>query len=157
MENHHKHMQKTILELVLGAGLLLIIFYYTGVGTTSYNGHSNREFNWRNRHFNRSCRTTSCQWNFNYEVLEGATDTDLNGFPPEGVYVIISSDTVTVANQTVDIGTADEGTESNGDGTNEGTESNGDGTNEGTESNGECTNEGTESGDETEDEEAVEE
>jgi hypothetical protein len=26
MENHHKHMQKTILELVLGAGLLLIIF-----------------------------------------------------------------------------------------------------------------------------------
>ncbi|MGI0045120.1 MAG: hypothetical protein ACRD47_15555, partial [Nitrososphaeraceae archaeon] len=39
---------------------------------------------------------------------EGAIDTDLNGFPPEGVYVIISSDTVTVTNQTVDIGTADE-------------------------------------------------
>ena len=48
---------------------------------------------------------------------EGATDTDLNGFPPEGVYVIISSDTVTVTNQTVDIGTAEvetEGTESVG-------------------------------------------
>ena len=39
---------------------------------------------------------------------EGATDTDMNAFPPEGVYVIISSDTVTVTNQTVDIGTAEE-------------------------------------------------
>jgi len=39
---------------------------------------------------------------------EGATDTDMSAFPPEGVYVIISSDTVTVTNQTVDIGTADE-------------------------------------------------
>jgi hypothetical protein len=39
---------------------------------------------------------------------EGATDTDMNAFPPEGVYVIISSDTVTVTNQTVDIGTSEE-------------------------------------------------
>jgi hypothetical protein len=39
---------------------------------------------------------------------EGATDTDMNAFPPEGVYVVISSDTVTVTNQTVDIGTAEE-------------------------------------------------
>jgi hypothetical protein len=39
---------------------------------------------------------------------EGATDTDMNAFPPEGVYVIISSDTVTVTNQTVDIGTTEE-------------------------------------------------
>src|SRR5919106_4006961 len=39
---------------------------------------------------------------------EGATDTDMNAFPPEGVYVIISSDTVTVTNQSVDIGTAEE-------------------------------------------------
>jgi hypothetical protein len=41
----------------------------------------------------------------------------MSAFPPEGVYVIISSDTVTVTNQTVDIGTAeeeDEGTESVG-------------------------------------------
>jgi hypothetical protein len=37
---------------------------------------------------------------------EGATDTDMDAFPPEGVYVVISSDTVTVTNQTVDIGTA---------------------------------------------------
>jgi hypothetical protein len=32
----------------------------------------------------------------------------MNGLPPEGVYVIISSYTVTVTNQTVDIGTAEE-------------------------------------------------
>jgi hypothetical protein len=48
---------------------------------------------------------------------EGATDTDMTGFPPQGVHVIISSDTVTVTNQPVDVGTAeegDEGTESGG-------------------------------------------
>jgi hypothetical protein len=39
---------------------------------------------------------------------EGATDTDMNVIPPEGVSVIISSDTVTVTNQTVDIETTDE-------------------------------------------------
>src|ERR671919_1320008 len=38
---------------------------------------------------------------------EGATDTDMSAFPPEGVYVVISGDTVTVTNQTVDIGTAE--------------------------------------------------
>jgi hypothetical protein len=40
---------------------------------------------------------------------QGATDTDMNGFPPEGVTVIISSDTVTVTNQQVDIATTEEG------------------------------------------------
>jgi hypothetical protein len=68
---------------------------------------------------------------------EGATDTDMSAFPPEGVYVIISSDTVTVTNQSVDIGTAEEeedGTESEG-GTDGGTESVG-GFNEGTETGG---------------------
>jgi len=39
---------------------------------------------------------------------KGATDSDMNVFPPEGVTVIISSDTVTVTNQAVDIATADE-------------------------------------------------
>jgi hypothetical protein len=39
---------------------------------------------------------------------EGATDTDMNVFPPEGVSVIISNDTVTVTNQAVDIGTTEE-------------------------------------------------
>jgi hypothetical protein len=34
---------------------------------------------------------------------EGAIDTDMNVIPPEGVNVIISSDTVTVTNQGVDI------------------------------------------------------
>ena len=38
----------------------------------------------------------------------GATDTVMNAFPPEGVTVIISSDTVTVTNQPVDIATAGE-------------------------------------------------
>ena len=42
---------------------------------------------------------------------EGVIDTDMNVMPPEGVTVIISSDTVTVTNQAVDIGTADEGEE----------------------------------------------
>src|SRR5918996_4172174 len=64
---------------------------------------------------------------------EGATDTDMNAFPPEGVYVIISSDTVTITNQTVDVGTTEgEGNESDG-GFDEATESGG-GTGEGTES-----------------------
>ena len=68
---------------------------------------------------------------------EGATDTDMNGFPPEGVHVIISSDTVTVTNQPVDIGTAEAGnggTESEG-GSDEVTESGG-GSDEVTESGG---------------------
>ena len=38
---------------------------------------------------------------------EGATDSDMNVIPPEGVSVIISSDTVTVTNQAVDIVTAE--------------------------------------------------
>jgi hypothetical protein len=40
---------------------------------------------------------------------QGAIDSDMNVFPPEGVTVVISNDTVTVTNQTVDIETADEG------------------------------------------------
>lgn len=39
---------------------------------------------------------------------EGAIDSDMNVFPPEGVTVLISNDTVTVTNQTVEIETADE-------------------------------------------------
>ena len=39
---------------------------------------------------------------------EGAIDSDMNVFPPEGITVLISNDTVTVTNQTVEIGTADE-------------------------------------------------
>src|ERR687898_2184706 len=69
---------------------------------------------------------------------EGATDTDMSAFPPEGVYVVISRDTVTVTNQTVDIGTAEveeeEETEPEG-GTEEETEPEG-GTEEETEPEG---------------------
>ena len=77
---------------------------------------------------------------------EGATDTDMNGFPPEGVHVIISSDTVTVTNQPVDIGTAEAGNGGTelGGGSDEGTELGG-GSDEGTESGG-GSDEGTESG-----------
>ena len=53
---------------------------------------------------------------------EGATNTDMNGFPPEGVSVIISSDTVTITNQAVDIATADgDGDEEGGNGGDEDT------------------------------------
>jgi hypothetical protein len=52
---------------------------------------------------------------------EGATDSDMNVIPPEGVTVIISSDTVTVTNQPVDIATA-EGDEGGGDVGDEGDE-----------------------------------
>ncbi len=53
---------------------------------------------------------------------EGVIDTDMNVIPPEGVTVIISSDTVTVTNQPVDIATADEdeGDGDEGDGEGEG-------------------------------------
>ena len=64
---------------------------------------------------------------------EGATDTDMSAFPPQGVYVIISSDAVTVTNQPVDIGTAEvEATEAEG-GSEEATEAEG-GSEEATES-----------------------
>src|ERR671910_229929 len=42
---------------------------------------------------------------------EGATDTDMNVIPPEGVSVIILSDTVTVTNQAVDIAGDEEQTD----------------------------------------------
>ena len=47
---------------------------------------------------------------------EGAMDSDMNVFPPEGVTVIISSDTVTVTNQAVDIaGDEEQSDEDEGD------------------------------------------
>ena len=55
---------------------------------------------------------------------EGAIDSDMNVFPPEGVIVVISNDTVTVTNQPVDIATADE--ELSNDEGNEGAGTNGD-------------------------------
>ena len=55
---------------------------------------------------------------------EGAIDSDMNVFPPEGVTVVISNDTVTVTNQAVDIGTTDE--ELSNDEGNEGAGTNGD-------------------------------
>jgi hypothetical protein len=46
---------------------------------------------------------------------EGAADSDMNVFPPEGVTVVIENDTVTITNQTVDIETAEEDEDDNGD------------------------------------------
>jgi hypothetical protein len=53
---------------------------------------------------------------------EGAIDTDMDAFPPEGVTVVISSDTVTVTNQAVDIEMADEDEGDEGGGVNGGAE-----------------------------------
>lgn len=145
-------MQKTILELVLGAGLGLIILCTTQVSaqpltmdtpTGNLTGEIDISIDPAEPLPANGTATIS---------TEGATDTDLNGFPPDGVYVIISSDTVTVTNQTVDIGTSEEeGSESD-----EGIES-GSGSDEATESDG-----GSEEGSETgggsdEEDEAVEE
>jgi len=145
-------MQKTILELVLGAGLGLIILSTTQVSaqpltmdtpTGNLTGEIDISIDPAEPLPANGTATIS---------TEGATDTDLNGFPPDGVYVIISSDTVTVTNQTVDIGTSEEeGSESD-----EGIES-GSGSDEATESDG-----GSEGGSETgggsdEEDEAVEE
>jgi hypothetical protein len=48
-------------------------------------------------------------------ITEGATDSDMNVFPPEGITVVIENNTVTVTNQTVDIETADEDEDYTGD------------------------------------------
>ena len=50
---------------------------------------------------------------------EGATDSDMNVFPPEGVTVVIENDTVTVTNQTVDIEMAEKDEDDTGDDTGE--------------------------------------
>jgi hypothetical protein len=58
---------------------------------------------------------------------QGATDTDMDAFPPEGVTVIISSDAVTVTNQAVDIaGDEEQSDEDEGDEGDEGGGVNGD-------------------------------
>jgi len=145
-------MQKTILELVLGAGLGLIILSTTQVSaqpltmdtpTGNLTGEIDISIDPAEPLPANGTATIS---------TEGATDTDLNGFPPDGVYVIISSDTVTVTNQTVDIGTSEEeGSESDtesveeiesGSGSDEATESDG-GSEEGSETGG-----GSDEGDE---------
>ena len=48
----------------------------------------------------------------------GATDMDINEFPPQGVSVLIQNDTVTVTNHTVEVGNdfTDAAVESNDDG-----------------------------------------
>ena len=136
-------MKKTVLELVLGAGLGLIILSTTQVSaqpltmdtpTGNLTGEIDISIDPAEPLPANGTSTIS---------TEGATDTDLNGFPPEGVYVIISSDTVTVTNQTVDIGTSEEEGSGSDTGSDEATESD-EGSDEGTESNG-GSDEGSES------------
>jgi hypothetical protein len=50
---------------------------------------------------------------------EGAADSDMNVFPPEGVTVVIENDTVTVTNQTVDIEAAEDEDDTGNDDTGE--------------------------------------
>ncbi len=57
---------------------------------------------------------------------EGVTDTNMNVIPPEGVSVVISSDSVTVTNQAVDIA-GDEEQSDEDEGGNEGGDEGGDG------------------------------
>ena len=149
-------MKKIFLELVLGAGLGLIILSTTQVSaqpltmdtpTGNLTGEIDISIDPAEPLPANGTATIS---------TEGATDTDLNGFPPEGVYVIISSDAVTVTNQTVDIATSEEEGSESDTGSDEGSES-GSVSDEATESDG-----GSEEGSETgggsdEEDEAVEE
>jgi hypothetical protein len=77
---------------------------------------------------------------------EGATDTDMNIIPPEGVSVVISNDTITVTNQTVDIETADE--DEDGAETEEDEETDENGVDEGGDDGDEGGDEGGDDGDE---------
>jgi hypothetical protein len=131
MQDHHIYMKKLSLEFVLCAGLGLFLLSTMQVSaqlakdtpTGNLTGEVDISIDPAEPLPANGTVTIS---------TEGATDTDMNAFPPEGVYVIISSDSVIVTNQTVDIGTAEEeedGTASGG-GTDEVTESDGDGTND---------------------------
>ncbi len=107
MQNHHSYVKMLSLEFVLSTGLGLILLSTIQVTAQPLTKDT------------LTGNVTEVDVSINpAEPLpangtvtistEGATDTDMNAFPPEGVYVIISSDTVTVTNQTVDIGTAEE-------------------------------------------------
>jgi hypothetical protein len=107
MQNHHKYVKMLSLEFVLSIGLGLFLLSTIQVSAQPLTKDT------------LTGNVTEVDISIDpAEPLpangtvtistEGATDTDMNAFPPQGVYVIISSDTVTVTNQTVDIGTAEE-------------------------------------------------
>ena len=110
MQNHHNYVKMLSLEFVLSTGLELILLSTIQVSAQPLTKDT------------LTGNVTEVDISIDAaEPLpdngtvtistEGATDTDMSAFPPEGVYVIISSDTVTVTNQTVDIGTAEEAEE----------------------------------------------
>jgi hypothetical protein len=164
MQNYHNFMKKTCLEFILSAGLGLLILSTMQVSAQPLT----KDILTGNVTEADISIDPAEPLPANGTVTistEGTTDTDMNGFPPEGVNVIISSDSVTVTNQTVDIGTAEgeEGGSGSGGGSDEGSGSGG-GSDEGSGSGG-GSDEGSGSGggsDEgsgggSDDEEAVEE
>jgi len=158
MQDHHKCMKITSLGFVLGAGFGLL-FILSSLPASAQPLKKDTPTGNLTEEIDISIDPSEpLPANGTATIsAEGATDTDMNGFPPEGVNVIISSDTVTVTNQTVDIGTAEgeeNGSESGG-GSDEGSESGG-GSDEGSESGG-GSDEGSESGGGSDDEGTVEE
>ena len=149
MQNHHNYMKKTCLKFVLGAGLGLFILSTIQVSAQPLTKDT------------LTGNVTEVDISIDpAEPLppngtvtistEGATDTDMNAFPPEGVNVIISSDTVTVTNQTVDLGTAEgqeDGSGSGDGGSDEGSGSGDGGSDEGSGSGDGGSDEGSGSGD----------
>jgi hypothetical protein len=109
-------MKKVLLELVLGAGLGLFLLSTIEVSAQEPLAKETLSGNVTEADISIDPAAPLPANGTVTITTEGATDTDMDGFPPQGVQVIISSDSVTVTNQAVDIGTADEG----GDGTGSG-------------------------------------
>ena len=128
MQNYHNFMKKTCLEFILSTGLGLLILSTMQVSAQPLT----KDILTGNVTEADISIDPAEPLPANGTVTistEGATDTDMNGFPPEGVNVIISSDSVTVTNQTVDLGTAEgqgDGSGSGDGGSDEGSGSGGD-------------------------------
>jgi hypothetical protein len=102
-KTYHYYMKKMSLELVsvlsTGLGLLLLSTIQVSAQPLVMNTPTNISINPEEPLPANGTVSIS---------TEGVTDTDMNVVPPEGIYVIISNDTVTVTDQPVDIPTADE-------------------------------------------------
>jgi hypothetical protein len=108
LKTYHDYMKKVLLDSasVLNIGLVLVLLSTVQVSaqplvTSTPTGTSGVNISINPDESLPANGTVSIS-------TQGAIDSDMNVFPPEGVTVIISSDTVTVTNQPVDIATADE-------------------------------------------------
>jgi hypothetical protein len=108
LKTYHNYMKKVLLDSasVLSTGLVLVLLRTVQVSaqplvTSTPTGTSGVNISINPDESLPANGTVSIS-------TQGAIDSDMNAFPPEGVTVIISSDTVTVMNQPVDIATADE-------------------------------------------------